>query len=151
MKNHQPKTRRFTSKKSVRGTAMMEFALILPILLLVVFGIINFGIVMFDQAIITNAAREGARWGAVNTTSTTKANCGPATATGNGDPCQVANHYASVGLVTFGTGTVSTSSTGEGTAHSLVTVTVTYDYKGIGYSFSIFEKQLTATAVMYHE
>lgn len=43
----------------------MEFALVLPVLLLILFGIIEFGLVMFDQAVITNASREGARAGIV--------------------------------------------------------------------------------------
>lgn len=133
------------------GTAMIEFALVLPIFLLLVFGIVNYGILLFDQAVITNAAREGARWGAINTTSTTKANCGPSAAIGTGDPCGVANHYASSGLITFGDGNLQTSSTGDGVAHSLVTVEVDYEYWGLGYSFSTFHQHLKAKAVMYHE
>jgi Flp pilus assembly protein TadG len=48
-----------------RGQAMLEFALVLPILLLLVFGIIDFGIIFFDNLVITQAAREGARVGVV--------------------------------------------------------------------------------------
>ncbi|HHV34344.1 MAG TPA: pilus assembly protein [Syntrophomonadaceae bacterium] len=44
---------------------MLEFALVLPILLLLVFGIIEFGIIFFDNLVITQAAREGARVGVV--------------------------------------------------------------------------------------
>ncbi|CEO88381.1 hypothetical protein SSCH_180029 [Syntrophaceticus schinkii] len=36
-----------------RGQAMLEFALVLPILLLLVFGIIDFGIIFFDNLVIT--------------------------------------------------------------------------------------------------
>lgn len=43
----------------------MEFALILPMLLLVLFMIIEFSIILYDKAIITNASREGARMGIV--------------------------------------------------------------------------------------
>jgi Flp pilus assembly protein TadG len=48
-----------------RGGATVEFAIIAVLLLTVVFGIIEFGIVMFDQHVLTNASREGARAGVV--------------------------------------------------------------------------------------
>ena len=48
------------------GAAALEFALVLPLLLLLVFGIIEFGIIMFDKAVLTNACREGARAGIVS-------------------------------------------------------------------------------------
>jgi hypothetical protein len=48
-----------------RGQALLEFALVLPILLLLVFGIIEFGLIFFDNLVITQAAREGARVGVV--------------------------------------------------------------------------------------
>jgi Flp pilus assembly protein TadG len=53
---------------SQKGAAMVEFALVLPLLLLIVFGIIEFGIIFFNQQVITNASREGARYGIVSQT-----------------------------------------------------------------------------------
>jgi Flp pilus assembly protein TadG len=44
-----------------RGASAIEFAIILPVLLLILFGIIEFGIILYDKAIITNASREAAR------------------------------------------------------------------------------------------
>lgn len=44
-----------------RGAAMVEFALVLPVFLLIVFGIIEIGRGVMVQQIITNGAREGAR------------------------------------------------------------------------------------------
>ncbi len=46
--------------------AMVEFALILPLLLLVVVGIFEFGRVMFIYSNLFNAAREGVRYGVTN-------------------------------------------------------------------------------------
>ncbi len=48
-----------------RAAAMLEFALVLPILLLIIFGIIDFGRAFYLYNNLTNAAREGARAGAV--------------------------------------------------------------------------------------
>jgi Flp pilus assembly protein TadG len=44
-----------------RGAAAVEFALLLPVLLLVVFGVIDFGRALNAQITLTQAAREGAR------------------------------------------------------------------------------------------
>jgi len=52
-------------KRSQKGAAVVEFALILPILLLLLFGIIEFSFYMYDKAMLTNACREGARAGIV--------------------------------------------------------------------------------------
>lgn len=52
-----------------RGAAAVEMALVLPLLLLVVGGIIDFGRMFYTQEILTNAAREGARMVAVGYTT----------------------------------------------------------------------------------
>ena len=48
-----------------RGASAVEFALVLPLLLLIVFGIIDFGRALNAQITLTQAAREGARLDAV--------------------------------------------------------------------------------------
>jgi Flp pilus assembly protein TadG len=48
------------------GAAAVEFALLLPVLLLVTFGIIDFGRALNAQVTITQAAREGARLAALS-------------------------------------------------------------------------------------
>lgn len=48
-----------------RGTATVEFGLLLPVLVLVLSGIVEFGMALYDKAVITNASREGARAGIV--------------------------------------------------------------------------------------
>ena len=44
------------------GVAAVEFAIIVPILMLLVMGIIDFGHAWYMKQIITNASREGARY-----------------------------------------------------------------------------------------
>ena len=55
--------RRLSSQK---GASMVEFALVLPILLLILLGMIEFGIILYNQQVITNASREGCRAGIVS-------------------------------------------------------------------------------------
>jgi Flp pilus assembly protein TadG len=47
--------------RSERGAELIEFALVFPLLLFVVLGIIDFGFVFQQMEVVTNAAREGAR------------------------------------------------------------------------------------------
>lgn len=44
-----------------RGAAAVEFALIAPLLFMLVFGMISFGILLSQQLALTNSARQGAR------------------------------------------------------------------------------------------
>lgn len=44
-----------------RGVAAVEFALLLPLLLLIIFGLVDFGRALNAQITLTQAAREGAR------------------------------------------------------------------------------------------
>lgn len=55
--------RRFAAARRRRGGAAIEFALVLPVLLALIFGIIEYGWIFFQQANILSAAREGARLG----------------------------------------------------------------------------------------
>lgn len=52
---------RIRVKAGDRGAAAVEFALLLPVVLLLVFGLIDFGRALNAQITLTQAAREGAR------------------------------------------------------------------------------------------
>lgn len=52
-----------------RGQAVTEFAVILPVLMMVLFAIFQFGVVFNNYIQVTSAAREGARKGAVSRNS----------------------------------------------------------------------------------
>lgn len=53
------------SGKSLRANALIEFALVLPLLCLILFGIIDFSLMFYDKNILINASREGARYGII--------------------------------------------------------------------------------------
>ena len=53
------------TKSKEKGGSAVEFALVLPILVVILFGIIEFGFVLYDKAVITNASSEAARQGIV--------------------------------------------------------------------------------------
>jgi len=52
--------------KSIRGQALVEVALTLPLLLLLILGAMDFGRMFYTKIILTNAAREGANYLARN-------------------------------------------------------------------------------------
>ncbi|MHB1043539.1 MAG: TadE family protein [Eubacteriales bacterium] len=52
--------------KDKRGQALVELALVLPLLILMIMGIMEFGRIFHSYLLITNAAREGARLGVVH-------------------------------------------------------------------------------------
>jgi len=71
---HPPRVprRRLFGVRSRRGQSLVEMALILPILLLLVGGIIQFGMLFWTQNTLTQIARDTGRWAATQTA------CGPA-------------------------------------------------------------------------
>jgi len=53
--------RLFDVARDCTGAAFLEFALVLPVLLLVVFGITQFGLIFYHYSLVTNATAAGAR------------------------------------------------------------------------------------------
>ena len=87
-------------QKNERGAMAVEFALITPILLLLVVGIIEFGILLVNQAMLTNASREAARAGIV------ASNPRPS-GTGTGSITSVVNAYLTNAGLNVGSATVT--------------------------------------------
>jgi Flp pilus assembly protein TadG len=116
--------RRLSNMRHQKGVAAVEFALMLPLFLTLLFGVIELSFAMYDKAIITNASREAARAGIVVAkprVSSTKI----------GD---VASGYVSGLLVTFGSSaapTVSVDQSEGTTAGKPLKVTVSYTYNGL--------------------
>lgn len=48
-------------RKNQKGATVVEFAIILPLLLMMIFGILEFSLILYDKAMLTNATREAAR------------------------------------------------------------------------------------------
>lgn len=63
----EKRSRRRRNRKQ-RGQSLVEFAMVAPLFLLMVFGMVDFGIGFYSWITVTNAAREGARLGAVQGT-----------------------------------------------------------------------------------
>lgn len=61
-----PHGREIRQTRSQHGAAALEFALIVPILIALVFGIADFGWAINRDTLVNNAAREGAREGSLN-------------------------------------------------------------------------------------
>jgi Flp pilus assembly protein TadG len=56
-------------KRSQEGQALVEFALVAPLLFLILFGIVQFGIAFMNSIALTDAVRTGARKAAVSRTA----------------------------------------------------------------------------------
>ncbi|MCE5264196.1 MAG: pilus assembly protein [Deltaproteobacteria bacterium] len=110
-----------TAWKNQKGASAVEFAIILPILIALFFGIVDFGLLIYDKQVITNASREGARAGIVQRIPRLSV----AGITG------VVNDYAASHLVTFGSGTSPTTTVPSGSCASFgqdLDVIVSYNY-----------------------
>ena len=57
------------SYRSRIGQAMVEAALVLPLFILILGGMLDFGWVLANQLMVNNGSRDGARWAIVNSTS----------------------------------------------------------------------------------
>ena len=127
--------------KSEKGVAAVEFALVLPLLVLLAFGIIEFSLALYDKAVITNASREAARAGIVYRVP-------PVT---DGEIAAVVNNYCQSRLVTFGSGGQPASTiVREGNAPGDdLRVSVQYPYNFL--VLPGFVKQLTGSIVLTAE
>jgi Flp pilus assembly protein TadG len=112
--------------KDQKGAAAVEFAIVLPLLMMMLFGIIEFSIAFYDKAMITNASREGARSGIVLKAGSRE------DAVEDAEIESVINDFLTDKLITLGASNVpavAITRDGFSTGDSLtVTVTYIYDY-----------------------
>ena len=117
--------------ESSKGVALVEFAMVLPLLLILVFGIMEFGFIVYNKAVITNASREAARSGIIYRTDSVDGSYSPLN---NSGIQTVVNDYLGDRLINFAADTATvTVSPGEGTRVESyrgqpLTVRVNYTY-----------------------
>ncbi len=63
--------KRLSDPRRERGQSLVEAALVLPIFILVLCGILDFGWLLSNQLMVNNGSRDGARYAIVNSDSTT--------------------------------------------------------------------------------
>jgi Flp pilus assembly protein TadG len=134
-----------------RGIVSLEFVLIMPFLLMMLFGIVDASMVLCDKAVLTNAAGEAARQGVMLRATPYKL----------ADINSVVLNYTTNSLVTSGTpaspGVTISPVAGCQTSGSGIAlkVNVSYTYRGmvLGSAFSALTGPITinATAVKYCE
>ena len=112
--------------RSQKGNVLIEFALILPVFLALLFGMITFSMALYNKTVLTMATREGARAGAkyvsgTNTDDTRKSNASTAALNACG------------GLISFGADVTPTIT--SSISNNILKVTCNFPYTGL-YIFS---------------
>ncbi len=132
------------------GSAAVEFAVISVVLIAVLFGIIEFGILLFDKHVLTNASREGARAGVVMRVPRLS----------DAAIISKVNEYAQAHMISFGASSALTttvtppeaSRSGAALFGTEMEVTVTYPYEFMVLSgFGLGPVSLTAKTRMRME
>jgi Flp pilus assembly protein TadG len=124
-----------------RGQAIVELALTLPLLLLVVLGIFDFGLMFQRYEVVTNAAREGARVAVLPDYTPAQAQIH-------------AQNYLASGGITGATVSVTQSTTtipttpAKTVAVMVVTVTYTHQHVFVGSIMTLFGGSLGSTPLV---
>jgi Flp pilus assembly protein TadG len=141
-----------------KGAQAVEFALVLPFFILILFAVLDFGMLVYNKAIITNASREGARSGVVlsaaawspvavkqtacnyarNTLISVKSGTSNTTCTGTKDP--VINVYS-------GSSATCPSPSGNATPDFGMPIALTISYPVSGFSLGSWWSLGTGTSV----
>jgi Flp pilus assembly protein TadG len=130
-------------RRRAAGQSLVEFALVFPVLIIMLIAIFDFGRLVFAYNAITNAAREGARVGIINQTE-------------SGIQDEVINQATSLGLVagdvvvTYVKSDAPTQPCPDDPPTSLeclVVVTVSYDWQAITPVIGSIVGPVTVTAI----
>jgi Flp pilus assembly protein TadG len=128
-------------RRNRRGSAVVEFAVVAPIFITLVFGMIEYGRMVMVQQLITNAAREGARRGVLDGATTAEVQTA------------VTSHLSNAS-VTGATVTVNPSPPSSAGYGAPVTVTVSIPFSQVSWiptPMFLTVKTLTASSVMRRE
>jgi Flp pilus assembly pilin Flp len=131
-------------RRNRRGAAAVEFAVVAPVLFLMVFGMIEYGRAVMVQQVMTNAAREGARSAVLDGATATDVETRVVDyLTGGGISSATADHV-----------TIDPSDPASAGYGDPVTVTVSIPFNQVswlGTPMYLNNRSLTATAVMRRE
>jgi Flp pilus assembly protein TadG len=125
-----------------KGATMVEFSIIALLLFTLLFAIIEFGMYMYNQQVITNASREGARAGIVSRIPRLD----------GGEIKNVVDGYCKDHLVTFGNANSPTTLSNpkeDAKFGENLTVTVSFNYESLFLPF--MSKTMVGEAVMRYE
>lgn len=128
-------------RTSRRGAAVVEFAVVAPVFITLVFGMIEYGRMVMVQQLITNAAREGARVGVLDGATTAAVQTSVGT-------------YLTNSSVNGATVTVSPSPPSSAGYGEPVTVTVSIPFASVSWipaPMFLSGKTLTSKSVMRRE
>jgi len=128
-------------RRDRRGTAVIEFAVVAPVFVMLVFGMIEYGRMVMVQQLLTNASREGARMGVLDGATTASVQTSVTT-------------YLSNCSVTGATVTVNPNPPSSAGYGAPVTVTVSVPFSQVSWiptPMFLSGKTLTASSVMRRE
>ena len=110
-----------------KGQSLAEFVMVLPIFLILVFAIMDFGMGFHAWLTVTNSAREGARLGSVRAPIGGACDNDPSTKADNVD-CRVRETADSLDQSKLTVNVTCSSGTCPGTPGTSIVVDVDYDY-----------------------
>jgi Flp pilus assembly protein TadG len=130
-----------TCRRHRRGAAAVEFAVVAPIFVLLVFGMIEFGRMVMVQQMLTNAAREGARLGVIEGNTST-------------DVENRVDEYLAAASITGATVTVTTLPASGDDTGDRISVTVSIPFSQVSWlptPMYLGGESLASTAIMRAE
>jgi Flp pilus assembly protein TadG len=137
-----------------KGAVAVEFAMLAPLLLLIIGGIIDFGHAYYIKQVVTNASREGARYGVTFSVDSTAMRIPPSSLSPT-ISSYVTTKYLSQTLVADLNPTVTVGGAGYSTGAKgqpvQVTVSATKDWLLLGTIIPGLPTTLSATSVMLCE
>jgi Flp pilus assembly protein TadG len=133
--------------KRQRAQSLVELAFVLPVLMILVFGIVDFGMGLHSWIILTNSSREGARLAVTHAPSSGALHCSPLPAAGSIERkvCDTAVNLSASDV----TITVTNADPGVTKSGQPVTVKVDYQYHLITpFAYMIHKSTLTLSSTV---
>ena len=143
------------------GVAMVEFAFVLPVFLMMTFGIVELALIIYDKAVIANASREATRAGIRYVPNNTVTNVNSVVSAKAQNYCNqtlislAGSKNCTIAVFCNQSGTQECTNTNVNTFSSPLNVKVSYNYQGLFLApflkFSSNGISLTSSTVMYME